>query len=175
MGYLVALVRRCAPAGLCPGPQIRIVSANPRLDGRGPPRPSALRVSSRGATTRFLTDTGVTRFVTDILGHSGRDGHSVVAGQPVGSRSAAAREGTLSAEGLGGPRPSSLVLALTIRIWGPGQSPAGAQRRTKATHDPALYREVHPVQSPAGAQRRTKATHDPALYRDVHPVQSPAG
>src|SRR5579859_6928253 len=56
---------------------------------------------------------------------------------------------TRSAEGLGGPRPSSLGLALTIRIWGPGQSPAGAQRRTKATHDPALYREVHPVQSKA--------------------------
>src|SRR5579859_1848341 len=76
---------------------------------------------------------------------------------------------TRSAEGLGGPRPSSLGLALTIRIWGPGQSPAGAQRRTKATHDTARYRDVHPV------QRRTKAVHDPAPHRDVHPVQSPAG
>src|SRR5579859_1131615 len=74
---------------------------------------------------------------------------------------------TRSAEGLGvagchdsvgGPLPAG---------WGPGQSPAGAQRRTKATHDPALYRDVHSV--------RTKATHDPATHRDVHPVQSPAG
>src|SRR5579859_4026935 len=55
MGYLVALVRRCAPAGLCPGPQIRIVSANPRLDGRGPPRPSALRVPPRAAARREST------------------------------------------------------------------------------------------------------------------------
>src|SRR5579859_5943747 len=52
-------------------------------------------------------------------------------------RDATARERTRSTEGLGGPHPSSLGLALTIRIWGPGQSPAGAQRRTKATFDPA--------------------------------------
>src|SRR5579859_1516871 len=75
---------------------------------------------------------------------------------------------TRSAEGLGGPRPSSLGLALPIRIWGPGQSPAGAQRRTKATNQPATYRAVHPVQSPAGAQRRTKATKHPATDRAVH-------
>src|SRR5579859_7458326 len=93
----------------------------------------------------------------------------------VRNRVVAPRDETRSAEGLGGPRPSSLGLALTIRIWGPGQSPAGAQRRTKATHDPARDRAVHPVQSPAGAQRRTKATHDPARDRAVHPVQSPAG
>src|SRR5579859_4792740 len=43
---------------------------------------------------------------------------------------------TRSAEGLGGPRPSSLGLALTIRIWGPGQSPAGAQRRTNEHTSP---------------------------------------
>src|SRR5579859_1482716 len=93
-------------------------------------------------------------------------------GQPVGSRRAAAREGTRSTEGLGGPRPSSLGLALPIRIWGPGQSPAGAQRRTKASKDPAPDRDVHPVQSPAGAQRRTKASKDPAPDRDVHAVRT---
>src|SRR5579859_5256348 len=50
---------------------------------------------------------------------------------------------TRSAEGLGvagchdsvdGPLPAG---------WGPGQSPAGAQRRTKATHDPATHRDIH--------------------------------
>src|SRR5579859_908327 len=154
MGYLVALVRRCAPAGLCPGPQIRIVSANPRLDGRGPPRPSALRVSSWAAINREACRPGGVDPQdgnpwdgTQRVGNpwDGTCGWTrpLMAGKPVGSRRAAAREGTRSAEGLGGPRPSSLGLALTIRIWGPGQSPAGAQRRTKAIHNPAPTRDVH--------------------------------
>src|SRR5579859_991137 len=75
---------------------------------------------------------------------------------------------TRSAEGLGGPRPSSLGLALTIRIWGPGQSPAGAQRRTERTHHPAPDRDVHEA-------RRTKATKSPARYRDVQEARRPGG
>src|SRR5579859_8276231 len=78
---------------------------------------------------------------------------------------------TRSAEGLGVAGCHDSVGAPLPAGWGPGQSPAGAQRRTKALQQPARDRAVHPVQSPAGAQRRTKALADPATYRDVHPVQ----
>src|ERR1700720_4643781 len=47
------------------------------------------------------------------------------------------------------------------RIWGPGQSPAGAQRRTKAANDPAPHRDVQL------SRRRTKAIQNPAPKRDV--------
>src|SRR5579859_3203418 len=74
---------------------------------------------------------------------------------------------TRSAEGLGVAGCQDSVGGPLPAGWGPGQSPAGAQRRTKPTKWPATDRAVHPVQSPAGAQRRTKAIHGPARYRDV--------
>src|SRR5579859_1658796 len=103
--------------GSAPGP--RFGSGAPTLGLTGGVRPGLRHSEFRllAAASRFLRDIGVTRFVTGILGHAVGDGHSVVTGQPAASRRVAAREGTRSAEGLGGPRPSSLGLALPIRIW----------------------------------------------------------
>src|SRR5579859_621994 len=117
----------------CFGAALRACGALPRAPACW--ERSANRVLTPGHAEAFGTPAFGLRLrpirSREKLGHAVRERHSVIAGRAMGSCSTAAETKRRSAEGLGVAGCQDSVGAPLPAGWGPGQSPAGAQRRVK--------------------------------------------